>query len=84
VIPRYACAVRERAVMAILAADDDERRELLDLCEALARNPGRPGTEHVIDETGRTNEVTYTAHFRVVHWADHTVKEIRIMDVRRY
>jgi hypothetical protein len=38
----------------------------------------------VIDETGRTNEVTCTAHFRVTYWTDHAVKEVRIMDVRRF
>ena len=40
--------------------------------------------EQVIDEAGRTNEVTYTAHFSVTYWADHAVKEVRIVDVRRY
>ena len=30
------------------------------------------------------NEVVYTAHFRVTYWADHAVKEVRIMDVRRF
>jgi hypothetical protein len=84
VIPRYAYSWRERAALAILAADEDERRQLLDLCEALSRSPGQLGTEQVIDETGRTNEVTYTAHFRVTYWTDHAVKEVRIMDVRRF
>jgi hypothetical protein len=84
VIPRYAYSLRERAALAILAADEDERRELLDVCEALAHNPARPGTEQVIAEGGRSNEVLYTAHFRVVYWTDHAVKEVRIMDVRRY
>lgn len=83
-IPRYAYSWREQAALTILAADDDERRELIDVCDALARNPGRRGAEQVIDEVGRTNEVVYTAHFRVTFWADHAVKEVRIMDVRRY
>jgi hypothetical protein len=82
--PRYAYSWRERAGLAILAADEGERRELLDVCEALARNPSRRGAEHVIDETGRTNEVAYTARFRVTYWADHAAKEVRIMDVRRF
>jgi hypothetical protein len=84
VISRYAYSWRERAALAILAADDDERRELLDLCEALARNPGLRGAEQVIDEAGRANEVIYTAHFRVTYWPDHAAKEVRIMDVRRF
>jgi hypothetical protein len=41
---------------------------LIDLCEALARNPGQRGAEQGVDEVGRTNEVIYTAHFRVTYW----------------
>lgn len=80
--PRYAYSWREGAALAILAADDDERRELLDVCDALARSPSQRGTEQVIDDAGRTNQVVYTAHFRVTYWADHAVREMRIMDVR--
>ncbi len=81
---RYAYSLHESAVLALVALHDSERRELLDACDALARSPGRSGTEQVIDEVGRTNEVVYTAHFRVIYWADHAVKEVRIMDVRRF
>jgi hypothetical protein len=83
-IPRYAYSLHERAARAIIAADDSETAELLGLFEALAREPGRRGTENVIDESGRTNEVIYSANFRVVYWPDHAIKEVRIMDVRRY
>jgi hypothetical protein len=50
----------------------------------LARDPQRKGVEQVRDETGRTNEVLYTAHFRVTYRSDHAVQEVRIMDIRRY
>ena len=81
---RYAYSLRERAALAILAADEDERRELLAACDALARSPGRRGAEQVIDEAGRANDVVYTAHFRVTYWVDDAVREVRIMDVRRF
>jgi hypothetical protein len=64
--------------------DESERRELLGACEALAQKPNEHGAEKVIDEVGRTNEVIYTAHFRVTYWTDHAVKEVRILDVRRF
>ena len=51
----------------MIAADDSGRAELLRLFESLAHEPGRRGTENVSDETGRTNEVTCTANFRVVY-----------------
>lgn len=81
---RYAYSRHESAVLASVALDGSERREVLDACDALARSPGRRGAEQVIDEAGRANEVVYTAHFRVTYWADHAVKEVRIMDVRRF
>lgn len=81
---RYAYSLHEWAVLTLVALDNSERHELLAACDALARSPNQRGTEQVIDEAGRANEVIYTAHFRVTYWADHAVKEVRIMDVRRY
>ena len=81
---RYAYSLHEWAVSTLVALDRSERHEVLDACDALARHPSQRGTEQVTDEAGRTNEVTYTAHFRVTYWADHAVKEVRIVDVRRY
>ena len=83
-ISRYAYSLHEQAIQAMIAAADSERAELLWLFETLAREPGRRGTENVIDEAGRTHEVTYTANFRVVYWPDHAIKELRITDVRLY
>jgi hypothetical protein len=84
VIPRYACSLHVRAALGSFGVDEADHRELLDVYEALARSPGRPSTEQVVDESGRTNQVTYTAGLRVVYWADHAVNEVRLMDVRRY
>ena len=53
-IPRDAYALRERVVVRMLAADEDERRELLDVCEARARSQGRHGTG-----VGRTGSACY-------------------------
>lgn len=57
---------------------------MLDVCAALTCRPGRLGAEQVIDETGRSNEVVYTAHFRVTDWSDHAVREVQIIVVRRF
>lgn len=83
-IVRYAYALHERATREIIAAEAFERNELLKFFEKLARDPGCRGTEQVIDENGRTNEVAYTDHFRVVYWSDHSVREVRIVDIRGY
>jgi hypothetical protein len=84
VTPRYSYTLHERATRAIIAAEDSARGELLRCFDALARNPGGHGFEQVTDDTGRKNLVTYTDHFRIVHWTDHAAKEIRITDIRAY
>ncbi|MBC7366251.1 MAG: hypothetical protein H7343_05465 [Undibacterium sp.] len=50
----------------------------------MTRSPGQRGAEKVTDEAGRTNEASYTAHFRVTYWTDHAPKEVQIMDTRRF
>ena len=42
---RYAYSLHESAVLALVALDGSECRELLDACDALARSPGRRGAE---------------------------------------
>lgn len=82
--PRYGYSLHEAAIRAIIAASEAERNELLRFFESLARDPASVGAEIVRDPTGRRNEVAYTAQFRVVYWIDHAIKEVRIMDIRRY
>ncbi len=81
---RYAYSLRERAALAIFAAEEDERLEVLDIFGALAQSPGQCGPEQVVDGAGRPNEVVYTTRFRVVYWADHAAKEVRLMNIRRF
>jgi hypothetical protein len=50
---RDAYSLHEWAVLALVALDESERRELLDACDKLTRNPGQRGAEQVIDEAGQ-------------------------------
>ena len=81
---RYAYALHERVALVLIDCDAQACAELLRFFDTLARNPGKQEIEAVTDDTGRRNEVAYSDHFRVVFWADHAAKEIRIMDARRY
>lgn len=81
---RYAYTLHESAAASLLAARKAERSDLLRFIDALASTPSRREAETVLDELGRRNEVAYVGHFRVVYWADHAAKEVRIMDIRQY
>jgi hypothetical protein len=83
-VVRYAYTLHESVAAALLAARKAGRSELLRFMDALANAPSRREAEAVLDELGRRNEVAYVGHFRVVYWADHAAKEIRIMDIRQY
>ena len=72
---RHAYSLHERAAWATIAANDSERGGLLSFFEALARDPGRRGTEQALDESGRANEVACTDHYRVVYRPDHAVRK---------
>jgi hypothetical protein len=81
---RYIYSLHERVARFLIDCDAQERVELLRFFDSLANDPGRKEDEAVIDNAGRRNEVAYSEHFRIIFWADHAEKEIRIMDARLY
>jgi hypothetical protein len=81
---RYAYTLHESATVALLAASRAGRSELLRFFDVLSNSPSQREEEAVMDELGRRNEVAYVGHYRVVYWADHAAKEVRIIDLRQY
>ena len=48
----------------------------------LTNNPFAEGQFEVKDNAGRKNQVLVWESWAVTYWADHPVKELRIVDVR--
>jgi len=62
-----------------------KRREQLAitrLFDDLAQDPSRPGDYAERDEIGRPIQVVIIASSAVCFWADHAVKEVKIVDLK--
>jgi hypothetical protein len=60
------------------------RRMIISQIEKLANVPHTNGDFEVIDSTGRKNQVQVLHGYAITFWADHAVKELRIVDVTRF
>ena len=60
--------------------EKDQLERFFDLLESYPHLKGET-TER--DEIGRTVEVKFVAKFKVIYWADHAVKEIKVLRLER-
>lgn len=61
-----------------------KRRVVISQIEKLANDPYTNGDYEVADATGRKNQVQVLHSFAITFWADHAVKELRIVDLTRF
>ncbi len=74
--------VLDEAVVEMMAAQpEEEQRIWLQIFRTLAGNPFVRGEWHTTDPTGRVLETKVMDDLAVTYWADHAVKEVRIVEV---
>lgn len=56
-----------------------DRDRILRFLEALGRDPGRRGDCEQRDEAGRPIQIKVIGNYALTYWADHGVKEIKII-----
>ena len=59
-----------------------EQQFITRLFDELAQDPSRPGDYAEQDEIGRPVQVVIIGSSAVCFWADHAVKEVRIVDLK--
>ncbi len=59
-----------------------EQQLITRLLEELARDPFRPGDYTEQDDIGRPIQVVIVGRSAVCFWADHAVKEIKVVDLK--
>jgi hypothetical protein len=59
-----------------------ERNRILRLLEKLRTDPFLEGDYIESDDIGRPMQVLVVGHHAVVFWADHAVKEVKILDLK--
>lgn len=70
------------ALKFISRCSPSDRNWLLNLFHELGEDPFRLGDIRERDQSGRDTELIVMGRFAVLYWADHAVKELKIVDVR--
>ncbi len=74
--------VLDEAVVEMMAAQpEEEQRIWLQIFRMLAGNPFVRGEWRTTDLSGRVLETKVMGDLAVTYWADHAVKEVRIVEV---
>jgi len=68
----------------VLRLEKPSRRDrdlMLNFLEALARDPDAKGDYQEQDEVGRTVQIRVMGHYALTYWADHAVREVKVMKI---
>ena len=82
-IARYRYVLEASAFEAFIQLGEDEAGLLGSFFRWLAANPHAEGGGWHQDSSGRTNFASLCGPFIVVHWPDHAVREVRIVQIIR-
>ena len=66
----------------LLSCRASERSRLLKFCDELVSNPSLEGDYQESDLTGRPLQVRIIGNWAVTYWADHAVKEVRVVRIQ--
>ncbi len=80
--PRYRVFIAAEVVAALRTCGGAERRLITRLLEELAQDPFRHGDYIEQDEVGRPVQVLIIGGRAVCFWADHAVKEVKVIDLK--
>ena len=79
----YAVYLRVEAAGLLKAAGAQDRRRIEGFIDSLAGNPFRTGDYAETDSVGRPIQIKILGNFAVAFWADHAVKEIKVVAIVR-
>ena len=55
------------------------RYQVLSFLQSLAEHPTKPGDYEERDEVGRPVQIKIIGRYALTYWADHAVKEVKVM-----
>ena len=82
-MPAYSYALGDEAVHAFTSLPPRQREKLLRELDRLARFPAQKGDYQEAGASGRIYEVKLSGDLLITGWADHAVKEVRIVRIER-
>jgi hypothetical protein len=79
----YQVILHPQAWQILAATQGAARRRLLSVLDQVATDPFRAGDMRQQDAAGRMHEIALLGEWLVTYWADHAVREIRIVALER-
>ena len=79
----YAVYLRIEAAELLKSIAAQHRREMENFIDSLAGNPFRTGDYAETDSVGRPIQIKILGNFAVAFWANHAVKEIKVVAIVR-
>ncbi|MFH1497167.1 MAG: hypothetical protein ABII82_05005 [Verrucomicrobiota bacterium] len=77
----YGYVLEASAAEFLLRLDEPDARHLLANVRWLASNPHEPGADEHRDGSGRLVQAHLIGHYTVITWADHAVRELRVVEI---
>lgn len=77
----YEPVLSSRAAEFLVSRSKARQRKLIKLLSQLAANPNQSGDYSLSDDTAREVQFILLGDLLVAYWADHPVKELRIVDI---
>jgi hypothetical protein len=75
--------LNQTSVEVLLSARAAERSRLMQFLHSLAEDPGKHGDFNAQDDVGRTVQIKALGLFMITYWADHAVREVRVIRIER-
>ena len=79
----YAVYLRIEAAESLKSVAARHRREIENFIDSLSGHPFRTGDYAETDSVGRPIQIKILGNFAVAFWADHAVKEIKVVAIVR-
>ena len=77
----YEPVLSSKAAAFLVALSKSRQRKLIGLLVQLADNPSQIGDYFEPDESGREVQFSLVRDLLIAFWADHAVRELRIVDI---
>lgn len=79
----YRVFIAAEVIVTLRSRSRHEQQAITRLFDELAQDPSRPGDYAEQDEIGRPIQVVIVGRSAVCFWADHAVREVKIVDLQR-
>ncbi len=79
----YEVFLRVEAIEVLKQTRGQQRKLLSNFIDSLPSNPNQSGDYAEADETDRRIEMKVLEQVVVSFWADHAVREVKVIDIRR-